>query len=379
MAKTGAPPRMWFVIDYLSGSAGGTEGQLLALIDGVSGRGARPRLVALRPTEFTNATGKLAFPVSTLHIRRVLRFGSFLSLLGFAWSLRRERVQLVHVFFNDSAMIVPWFAKLGGCKVIASRRDMGYWYTPGNLRLLRFANRFVDRFFVNSRAVAEHVRLEERVPRERIRVIYNGYRFGAETGPPLEGLRERIQAGPSDPIVGIVANLRPVKRHHDLLRAFALVREKHARAHLLLLGDGPLKAELRALAGELGIAASVHFMGSVEDVIPVVMHFDVGVLCSESEGFSNAIIEYMVCAVPTVATRVGGNPELIRDGVDGFLVAPGDVPALASRIVALLDDRALAQTLGESARGRVQEYTLDRMVGEHLACYAELLRNGRDS
>ena len=171
MSTSEAPPRMWFVIDYLSGSVGGTEGQLLALIDGVSGRGARPRLIALRPTEFTDANERLAFPVSTLHIRRVLRFGSLLSLLGLAWSLRRERVQLVHVFFNDSAMIVPWFAKLGGCKVITSRRDMGYWYTPGNLRLLRFVNRFVDRFIVNSRAVAEHVRLEERVPLERIRVL----------------------------------------------------------------------------------------------------------------------------------------------------------------------------------------------------------------
>src|SRR5207248_5684595 len=108
----------------------------------------------------------------------------------------------------DSAMIIPWFAKLGGCRVITSRRDMGYWYTWANLRFLHLANRFVDRLLVNSRAVAEHVMLRERVPRDRIRVIYNGYLFGTEDAPPLPGFRERIGAGEADPIIGIVANLR---------------------------------------------------------------------------------------------------------------------------------------------------------------------------
>jgi glycosyltransferase involved in cell wall biosynthesis len=371
-----APRRMWFVIDYLSGTSGGTEGQLLALIRGVSGRGVSPRLIALRPTEFTRSGDLEGCPVSTLHIRQVLHVGSLFRLFRFAWRIRRERVELVHVFFNDSAMIIPWFAKLGGSKVVTSRRDMGYWYTWANLRLLRLANRFVDRFLVNSRAVAEHVMARERVRRERIRVIYNGYLFGAEAGPALVGLRERIGAGEKDPIVGIVANLRPVKRHGDLLEAFARVLRNHPRAHLLLLGTGPLEAALLARVAALGIGSSVHFLGSHRDVIPFVKHFDVGVLCSESEGFSNAVIEYMACGVPTVCTNVGGNPELIRDGVDGYLVEPGDVPALASRIEALLNDRALARTLGENARARVQEYTLDRMVEAHLESYAEILHDG---
>lgn len=373
MTRSLAPHRMWFVIDYLSGTRGGTEGQLLALIRGVSRRGVSARLIALRPTEFTQAGDLEGCPVSTLHIHQVLHIGSLFRLLRFAWRVRRERVELVHVFFNDSAIVIPWFAKLGGSKVITSRRDMGYWYTWVNLRLLRLANRFVDGFLVNSRAVAEHVMARERVRRERVRVIYNGYLFGAEAGPPLEGLRERIGAGAGDPIIGIVANLRPVKRHADLLEAFARVLRTHPKAHLLLLGSGPLQPALTARVEALGIGSSVHFLGSHRDVIPIVKHFDVGVLCSESEGFSNAVIEYMACGVPTVCTNVGGNPELIRDGVEGYLVERGDVPALASRIEALLNDRTLARTLGDNARARVQEYTLDRMVQAHLESYAEIL------
>jgi len=372
-----APTRMWFVIDYLSGTRGGTEGQLVALIRGVSGRGVSPRLIALRPTEFTRSGNLEGCPVSTLHIRQVLRLGSLVRLFRFAWRLRRERVPLVHVFFNDSAMIIPWFARLGGAKVITSRRDMGYWYTAANLRFLRLANRFVDRLLVNSRAVAEHVIARERVRRDAVRVIYNGYMFGAEDGPPLPGLRAELGIGETDPILGIVANLRPVKRHADLLRAFAMVRRDHPRAHLLLLGTGPLQPELEGLVAELGLGASVHFLGSRMDVIPIVKHFAVGVLCSESEGFSNAVIEYMACGVPTVCTNVGGNPELIRDGIDGYLVEPGDLEALASRLTNLLRDPALARTLGENARARVQEYTLERMVSAHLDSYTEILRDGR--
>lgn len=373
-----APPKMLFVIDYLSGTRGGTEGQLLTLIRGVARHGLAPQLAALQSTEYTRSSLDLGCPVSALDITRVLRLRSLVRLIRFAWWVRRERIELVHVFFNDSAMIIPWFAKLGGSKVIASRRDMGYWYTRGNLRLLRMANRFVDRFIVNSRAVAEHVMRRERVPGDRIRVIYNGYPFGSEEDPPLEGFRETLGIGPDDPVIGIVANLRPVKRHADILRAFAIVTRRFPRAHLLLVGSGPLEGELRLLATELGLR-TVHFLGSLSHVIPVVKHFQVGVLCSESEGFSNALIEYMACGVPSVCTNVGGNPELIHDGVEGYLVELGDIPALASRIVTLLADPGLARTMGDRARARVEEYTLERMVSAHLESYAEIIRGGARS
>jgi hypothetical protein len=96
-------------------------------------------------------------------------------MLRFAYALRREGYRLVHCFFNDSSLIAPFFLKLAGLRVLVSRRDMGIWYTPGVLRILRFVSRFVDRYVANSRMVGRHVQNQERVSAERITVIYNGY------------------------------------------------------------------------------------------------------------------------------------------------------------------------------------------------------------
>ena len=252
---------------------------------------------------------------------------------------------------------------------------MGLWYSPGKLWLARLANRFVDRIIANSRAVAEHAIQHER-PRARIEVIYNGYSRSRMAQPALPGLRERLGIGADDPVVGMVANLRPVKRPADAIHAFARTHRDHTSAHLILIGEGTLEADLEALAEQLGVRRSVHLLGSLPDVIPVVKHFRVGLLCSESEGFSNSLLEYMACGVPPVSTRVGGNEELIEDGKTGYLVATGDVAALASRISGLLADRDLHQRMRTNAQAAVERFTIGAMVSAHLEAYRNLLSDG---
>jgi glycosyltransferase involved in cell wall biosynthesis len=368
-----------FVIDYFSGTDGGTERQMLELIRGLSWQGLVPRLAVLRSSDFTLALGESICPLTTLDIKRLASIGTMVRLVRLAWFIRRRKIRLVHVFFNDAALAIPLFAKLGGAKVVVSRRDMGTWYTRTNLRLLRIVNRFVDRIIANSRAVAEHVIRSERAAAGKIRVIYNGYAFERGVDPARPGFRAQLGLGERDPIIGMVANLKPLKRHADALHAFALVRGSHPAAHLVLAGTGKLREELQALARDLGIERFVHFLGNPPEVIPVVKHFSVGLLCSESEGFSNALLEYMACGVPPVCTRVGGNVELVREGVDGYLVEVGDVGSLASRIATLLADPALAHRLGENARKTAESYTVDKMVDAHLASYSELLSNGAKS
>ncbi|MFO1431860.1 MAG: glycosyltransferase [Candidatus Competibacteraceae bacterium] len=368
--------KILFVIDYYYGACGGTEGQLLALIRGLAARGYEPQLAVLQPTEFTRNTPAFICPIVNLNIYRIFSLRTVIRMLKLMRRLRRENIKLVHVFFNDAAILVPLFAKLAGCRVVVSRRDMGFWYTRPLLLLLRLANRFVDGVIANSKAVADWVRRCEWFWRTKMAVIYNGYEIHRSAQPADIHLRERLGIGRNDPIVGIVANLSAVKRHDDLLRAFVKVHRAQADAHLVLVGKGPLQPQLRELATELGLDRWVHFIGSVGDVIPVVKHFQVGVLCSESEGFSNALIEYMACGVPPVCTRVGGNSELVVDGENGFLVKVGDVATLATRITTLLKDRSLAQTLGNRAHETVEKLTVERMVSAHIATYMELGRGG---
>jgi glycosyltransferase involved in cell wall biosynthesis len=368
--------KVLFVIDYFSGIDGGTERQMAQLIRGLSEQGLAPHLTVLRSSAFTRDLGDSLCPISSLQIQRLFSIQTAVRLFRLAWHIRRERIPVVHVFFNDSAIAIPFFARLGGARVIVSRRDMGTWYTQTTLRLVRIANRFVDRIVANSRAVADHaIRFEGDVAR-KLRVIYNGYAFERGTKPARPDFRDELGIGPSDPIVGMVANLKPVKRHADAVRAFALVRQNHPAAHLVLLGMGTLLEDLQALTRELAIERFVHFLGNPDEVIPMVKHFDVGLLCSESEGFSNALLEYMACGVPPVCTRVGGNVELVCDGVNGYLFEVGDVTTLASRITMLLADPHLARRIGDNARSTAAQFTVDKMVSAHLDSYSELLSQG---
>jgi glycosyltransferase involved in cell wall biosynthesis len=186
-------------------------------------------------------------------------------------------------------------------------------------------------------------------------------------------------------VIGIVANLRPIKRIDVLVQAFALVCRRHPDARLVVVGgDGSsqhgasVRKELERLASRLAIADRVVFTGRVDDPAPYISRFSVAVLCSDSEGFSNSIIEYMHAGRPVVCTNTGGNPELVRDGHNGFLVPVGDIGALADRLLLLLSDSALANRMGEAARETVLSgYSTTRMVSEHMACYDELLAAGR--
>jgi glycosyltransferase involved in cell wall biosynthesis len=128
----------------------------------------------------------------------------------------------------------------------------------------------------------------------------------------------------------------------------------------------------RTVVRALDVERWVHFAGGVADAVPLIRHFTVGVLCSESEGMSNAVIEYMGAGKPTVCTNVGGNTELVREGESGFLVAPGDTAALANRISLLLMHPELAATMGRTARESAEQFSVGRMADAYMNLYREL-------
>ncbi|MPZ18383.1 MAG: glycosyltransferase [Luteitalea sp.] len=369
-----APAKVVYLMDFYQGPQAGTEMQLLELLKGLDRARFDPSLVVFRPTPFVQAAESLPCPVSVLGVRRLASPRTWVRLPAFARGLRRSGVRLVHIFFNDASIIAPAFCRLGSARTVVGRRDMGFWYTPSNLRLLRISNHFVDAVVANSEAVKANVHRYEGVPLERIAVLRNGHdpaRFHVQAEPHF---RERLGIGSNDPVIGMVANLRPIKRHEDLLRAFAAVRGRHPRAHLVLVGTGPTERPLQALVGDLALTHCVHLLGAATDVIPIIKHLDVGVLSSESEGLSNAILEYLACGRPVVCTRVGGNPELVADGWNGFLVETGDVKAMADRIDRLLSDTALAQAMARRATETFRsQFTSESMVAAHMELYDRLL------
>jgi N-acetyl-alpha-D-glucosaminyl L-malate synthase BshA len=205
-----------------------------------------------------------------------------------------------------------------------------------------------------------------------IEVIPNFLDCSLHRKVPRPELRHRFTGGdPSTRIVAHVSNFRPVKRIDAVLRIFDRIR-REVPARLLLVGDGPELGPAYRLARELGISPMMHAVGAQEEVLPLLSISDVFLLPSAQESFGLAALEAMACEVPVVASRVGGVPEVIEDGISGFLHDPDDVDGMASSAVRLLTDDALHARMASAACRRVREtFCAERVVPMYERCYEE--------
>ena len=204
------------------------------------------------------------------------------------------------------------------------------------------------------------------MPLERIEVIPCGVdtnRFRpAENG----GWRGQNGVAPPDrPLIVSVARHVPVKNLGLLLQSCALLRDRGTRFRCVMVGDGPLRSELEERRRRFGLAELVEFAGALEqsEVLTWWQRATVAVLTSENEGMPVCLMEAAACGVPAVATRVGGVPELVQDGVTGLLIHPGDADALTAALARLLENPQLAARLGQTARERAEEqFSIRRQV-----------------
>ena len=373
------PVRILVLMDYFAGPHGGTERQVYTLRTHLDPKEFIMKFMVFRRVRgYRNEEAQYPLEVEFLNINRMLSLHTLLRMVYLVRFLRKERIRIVHIFFNDAAILAPLFCKLGGARVITSRRDMGFWYRPASLVALRLANCFVDGIVANCEAVKENVSRKEKCSADKITVIKNASDSTKFLQPAQPGFREQWGIGQNDLIVGIAANISKVKRYPDLLRAFALVRKKQPEAWLIITGGaGPKEySATLTLALHLRIADRIRFLGSVPDPIPVIKHFDVCVLCSESEGLSNSIIEYLGCGKPVICSATGGNVELVHHGQNGYLVPVGDVQQLAEHILAIITNPELALQLGTAARDSFTNgsFSIDSSLRAHRALYTDLLK-----
>jgi glycosyltransferase involved in cell wall biosynthesis len=186
--------------------------------------------------------------------------------------------------------------------------------------------------------------------------------------------RRMLGIAPERFTVGWVGRMTAVKRPDDIVTAFKRLRDRGADACLCLVGDGPDRERMERLAHELHVVRSCLFLGYQDDVAPFYAAFDALVLPSANEGTPVSAIEALAAGRPVVATRVGGVPDVVRDGVDGYLVDPGDVEALADRLGRLAADPELARRMGEAGRANVLErYSVERLIDDVDSLYRRLL------
>ena len=372
-----------YLLDYYYNPHGGTERQVIQLIQHLDRSRYEPSMTLLRKSDYVERNG-FACRVMVLGIYKLASIRSIVKLLRFGLALRRHGYQIVHCFFNDVSLMAPPLLRIFGVRVLVSRRDMGFWYTPWIVPALRLVSRCVDHYVANSQAVKRIVQEREHVGEKSISVIYNGYLEAEKVTCEMAEVTKQFGSDDSGRIIGIVANLRPIKRVDTFIEAFGAIHTAFPDVRLAIVGDcqSPqakvVFERLMNLANLLGVHEKVTFTGSVDEPAPYISRFSVAVLCSESEGFSNSLIEYMQAGRPIICTNTGGNPELIQDGSNGFLVPVGDVNALADRLAVLLTDRALARRFGEAARETVRSMcSHNRMIAEQMTCYDEVLSGSR--
>lgn len=218
------------------------------------------------------------------------------------------------------------------------------------------------------------------VPADRVSTVINGIDLEAYAPRARdEATRAELGADVGTFVVGIVARLSKEKDHANLLRAFAQAFEDDGAtarrtARLVVVGDGPLRGELQRLAEEAGIAASVSFLGSRHDVARLLGAFDCFVLSSYTEGLAVTLLEAAASGLPIVATAVGGNVEVVEDGVTGILVPPRDGARLAEALSRLAANREEARAMGLRGRERVRaRFGIEGMVERYQSIYTELL------
>jgi glycosyltransferase involved in cell wall biosynthesis len=287
--------------------------------------------------------------------------------------LRNEDVDVLHTHKYGSNAWGSLVARAARTPVFIAH-EHSWSYEGDALR------RFVDRHLIAPRAqtmiavsALDRSRMiqRERIPADRIFLRPNGILRprGVERGR----LRRELGVPPGVPIVGFVGRLSPEKRVDLLIDAIATAAREH-ELMCVIVGSGPEEGRLRALVSACGAAGRVSFLGNRTDAVSLAADFDVAVLPSDREGCPLVLLEFMALARPIVATRVGGVPDLVADGVHGLLVEPGDPRAIAEAISRLLHDAYLSEALGRAARRRQRsEFTLDGVVASLEDLYERLV------
>jgi L-malate glycosyltransferase len=356
-----------YIIDNLG--HGGTERQLAELIQRLDRDLFCPHICTLKPSSALYE--ELDIPKISLNFVSFCHpsiVGNFLRLSGY---VHKNRIQIIQAFFQDPLLLAAMLKLFHQVKLIGSFRDLGFWRTSSAKRKMRLAYPFFSGFIANSQAVKDHYVKIDGLQPEKVEVIYNG--FDCSILDEAQAVKPHVVVGKT---VGIVANLnRPVKRVDDFIRAVAVVREKFPDARYMIVGDGHLKTELEELAYSLGLKDFIKFTGRVDNPFDYIRLFTVGVITSETEGFCNAIIEYMAWGVPVVVTNAGGNNEIVCDGQNGFLTPVGDYRELARKVIRLLEDSNYAALMGDAGLKTISnKFTIDNMMNSHYNFYNLILQ-----
>lgn len=341
---------------------GGAEQQLYYLLSGLDRARFQPLVISFGrvPGEYwEDPIRRLGIEVECLP----LSLGRWRRTLRVAQLLRRNRILVAHSWTFHTNPYVAVAGRLAGVPLrLGSMREHRLGVSlPSAVR--PFAIRGLDGLVTNSAMTAEHLRAT-RPAGVPVSLVANAVVLREKATDIVRSrLRSDLGVSAEHLVIGTIGRLDANKNHTMLLRAAVPLSERHPTLRLILIGDGPLRSELLAQAGALGLASRVILPGVLPSAARFLDAMDICCLTSHTEGMPNVIMEASAAGLPVVSTLCGGSAELIQDGVTGFLISPGDQEALSARLASLLADPRLRHRMGEAGRAKMRnEFSVTTMV-----------------
>ena len=297
--------------------------------------------------------------------------------LSAAWRLarlvKRLRPEVVHAHDAHGVAMASLALSLGGAAqspVLVASRRVDFHLRQNSFS--RWKHRQVDCFICASEAIRQML-VADGVPAERTVTVHEGIDIDHVRAAPPVNVHEAFWLPHNAPVVGNIAALVPHKGQRHLIEAARLVVQRMPDVRFLILGEGELREMLERQVREYRLEKHVFLPGFRTDVLGCLKSFDLFAMSSVTEGLGTALLDAMACGKAIVATRTGGIPEVVDDGVTGKLVGPRDHAAMAQAILELLNDHAGRERMGDAGRARVEaSFTVERMIAGTAAVYARL-------
>lgn len=355
---------------------GGAETQLVNLATMLKERGWDVRIISMLPPQaFTEELAAAGIPIATLNMRRGVPDPR--AVFKLVKILRQWRPDILTSFMYHANLLGRIAGRMAGVPVIISSIRNENFGGPHRERILRLTDWMGDITTINSRLAAENLVKRGIVPADRMRVIPNGLILDKFSSNGIDRTRLRKQLGVvEDEFLWLaVGRLEEQKDYPTLLKAFQILSLDNSKSQLMVAGQGPLLEYLKQRTLDLGISDRAIFLGLRRDIPSLLDAADGFVLSSAWEGLPNVVMEAMAAGKPVVATSVGGVPELVQDGISGYIVPPRDPEALAAamlKMMSLLEEERKA--MGQTGRAHIEaNYSLDHMVDQWEKLYRELL------
>ena len=359
----------------LNSSMGGTEQSILSLYSKMDKAFYRPCIVTLVGDGSLMRRAR-DHGIDAFHL--AMRGPLDASIVFRIWEIVRARdISILHTYLYHTSILgrlLGWASMVP--VVLCSMRSTDDWRNSLHVAIDRFTQGFVTRYIANCEAVARRLTKVERIAPAKIQVVRTGIEPLAAPDPVVaKALRGEWNILGNGLAIGTVANFRSAKGHFVLIEAAKRVLAQFPEAVFVWAGDGPLRRALQEKISREGLEKNFRLLGFVENATVCHGAFDVFVLPSLWEGLPRVLLEAMSLGLPIVATRVGGIPEILTDGVDSLLVGPNDPNALADALLVVLRSKQTRDTFGRNAKARfARENSLAGYVRETQELYRTSLR-----